>query len=51
VHETVKFREKHSIHRNDFLQLLIRLKNRESIEPDTSTEDFDGSKYCHVGLQ
>lgn len=51
VHETVKFREKHSINRNDFLQLLIRLKNRESLEPDTSTEEFDGSKYCHVGLQ
>jgi len=42
VHETVKFREKHSINRNDFLQLLIRLKNQESLEPDTSTEEFDG---------
>lgn len=51
VHETVKFREKHSINRNDFLQLLIRLKNKESLEPDTSTEDFDGSKYFYVGLQ
>jgi len=51
VHETVNFREKHSIYRNDFLQLLIRLKNKESLEPDTSTEEFDESKYCHVGLQ
>jgi len=51
VHETVNFREKHSIKRDDFLQLLIRLKNKESLEPDTSTGEFDGSKYCHVGLQ
>jgi cytochrome P450 family 6 len=51
VHETVKFREKHSINRNDFLQLLIRLKNNENLESDASTEDCDGSKYCHVCLQ
>lgn len=42
VHETVNFREKHSIKRDDFLQLLIRLKNKESLEPDTSTGEFDG---------
>jgi cytochrome P450 family 6 len=51
VHETVTLREKHSINRNDFLQLLIRLKNQKSLEPDTSTEESDGSKYRHVGLQ
>lgn len=43
VHETVKFREQHSVNRNDFLQLLIRLKNKESLESDTSTEDCDGN--------
>lgn len=42
VHETVKFRETHAVHRNDFLQLLIRLKNQESLEPDSSTDERDG---------
>lgn len=51
VHETVKFRETHAVYRNDFLQLLIRLKNQESLEPDSSTEERDGSKHCHVGLR
>jgi cytochrome P450 family 6 len=46
VRETVHFREKHSVKRNDFLQLLIRLKNKESLEPDTSTEQHDPCKYC-----
>lgn len=51
VQETVKFREKHSINRNDFLQLLIRLKNNESLEFGTSVEKSDGSKCCHVSLE
>lgn len=44
VHETVKFREKHSVKRNDFLQLLIRLKNKESLELDDSPEHHNASK-------
>ncbi|PSN34610.1 putative cytochrome P450 6a14 [Blattella germanica] len=28
VRETVEYREKHDVHRNDFLQLLIQLKNK-----------------------
>lgn len=46
VGETVSFREKHSVKRNDFLQLLIRLKNKENLETDTSPEQHDPSKYC-----
>jgi cytochrome P450 family 6 len=51
VSETVNFREKNSVQRNDFLQLLIRLKNKESLEPDASAEEHDQSKYCDLCRQ
>ncbi|KAK7789223.1 hypothetical protein R5R35_007048 [Gryllus longicercus] len=34
VHDTVEYREKNNIKRNDFLQLLIDLKNKGKIEDD-----------------
>ena len=32
VQETVEYREKNNVRRNDFLQLLIELKNKGSVE-------------------
>lgn len=51
VHETVKFRETHSVERNDFLQLLIRLKNKQSLEPDALPTQQNESKYRFVWNQ
>lgn len=51
VHETVNFRETHSVERNDFLQLLIKLKNKESLEPDTLPTQQNGSKYSDVSRE
>lgn len=44
VRETVAFRETHSVERNDFMQLLIKLKNKESLEPDASSTQQNESK-------
>jgi cytochrome P450 family 6 len=51
VHETVNFRETHSVERNDFLQLLIKLKNKENLEPDTLTTQQNESKYSGLSRQ
>jgi cytochrome P450 family 6 len=51
VHETVNFRETHSVERNDFLQLLIKLKNKQSLEPDTLPTQQNESKYSDVSSQ
>jgi hypothetical protein len=36
VKDTVNYREKNNIKRNDFMQLLIQLKNKEEVEEDRS---------------
>lgn len=55
VHETVNFRERHSVERKDFLQLLIKLKNKESLEPDTlstqQNEEFAGMTMDEIAAQ
>jgi cytochrome P450 family 6 len=48
VHETVNFRETHSVERNDFLQLLIKLKNKENLELDGLPTQENESKYSEV---
>jgi cytochrome P450 family 6 len=39
VRETVEYREKNNVKRNDFLQLLIKLKNKGLLEDELETED------------
>jgi cytochrome P450 family 6 len=39
VEETVEYREKNNLKRNDFLQLLIQLKNKSSLADEEKTED------------
>ena len=39
VQETVEYREKNNVKRNDFLQLLIQLKNKGLLEDAQKTED------------
>jgi cytochrome P450 family 6 len=38
VQETVEYREKNNVKRNDFLQLLIQLKNKVLLEDEQKTE-------------
>jgi cytochrome P450 family 6 len=45
VQETVAYRQKYSVNRNDFLQLLIRLMNKQTHESDDPVEQLNGSKY------
>lgn len=43
VNETIDYREKNNVKRNDFMQLLIQLKNKGYLEDvDSPTE----SMYC-----
>jgi cytochrome P450 family 6 len=51
VNETVNFRETHSVERKDFLQLLIKLKNKESLELDTLPTQQNESKYSEFSKQ
>ena len=39
VQETVEYRETNNVKRNDFLQLLIQLKNKDLLEDEEKTED------------
>jgi len=39
VQETVEYREKNNVTRNDFLQLLIQLKNKGLLDDEEKTED------------
>jgi cytochrome P450 family 6 len=39
VQETVEYREKNNLKRNDFLQLLIQLKNKGLLDDEEKTED------------
>jgi cytochrome P450 family 6 len=39
VQETVEYREKYNVKRNDFLQLLIQLKNKDLLDDEQKTED------------
>jgi len=39
VKETVEYREKNNVKRNDFLQLLIQLKNKGLLDDEEKTED------------
>lgn len=42
VGDTVKYREKNNVERNDFLDLLIQIKNKGKVE-DESNDDFEKS--------
>lgn len=37
VYETIEFREKNNVTRNDFMQLLIQLKNKGQVDDDNQT--------------
>jgi len=39
VQETVEYREKNNVKGNDFLQLLIQLKNKGLLDDEEKTED------------
>jgi cytochrome P450 family 6 len=39
VEETVEYREKNNVKRNDFLQMLIQLKNKGLLDDEEKTED------------
>jgi cytochrome P450 family 6 len=39
VQETVEYREKNNVKRNDFLQLLIKLKNKGLLDDELEIED------------
>jgi cytochrome P450 family 6 len=39
VQETVEYRDKNNVKRNDFLQLLIQLKNKGSLDDEQKTEN------------
>ncbi|KAL7017107.1 hypothetical protein ACKWTF_010250 [Chironomus riparius] len=41
VHQTIEYREKNNFHRNDFMQLLIELKNQGYISVDKNSKDED----------
>ncbi|XP_047118281.1 probable cytochrome P450 6a14 [Schistocerca piceifrons] len=53
VRETVKYREENNITRNDFMQLMIQLKNKGSVDGSKGGElkdaeaDGDKRKTCH----
>jgi cytochrome P450 family 6 len=44
VQETVEYREKNNVKRNDFLQLLIQLKNKGLLDDKEKTEDQNKTK-------
>lgn len=43
VKDTVDYREKNNVHRNDFMQLLLQLKNQGRLSDDKSEMRNDGS--------
>lgn len=45
VHQTIEFREKNNFHRNDFMQLLIELKNQGYISVDKNSNDEDEDEW------
>jgi cytochrome P450 family 6 len=45
VRETIEFREKNGLHRNDFMQLLIQLKNKTLTTADQDDSVYDGMEY------
>jgi cytochrome P450 family 6 len=47
VQDTVNYREKNNITRNDFMQLLIQIRNKGKVEEDHSYPEQNG----HENLQ
>ena len=45
VQETVEYREKNNVKRNDFLQLLIQLKNKVLLEDEQKTEEQNNEPH------
>jgi hypothetical protein len=43
VEETVNFRESNNVKRNDFMQLLIQIKNK--VKPDEENEKFEQNDH------
>lgn len=51
IRQTVDYREKNKIERNDFLNLLIKLKNNEKIDEDEKEEsEFKEKKITEPGI-
>lgn len=42
ISDTVEYREKNGVTRNDFLDLLIQLKNKGSLREEGNAEDEEG---------
>jgi cytochrome P450 family 6 len=45
VEETVEYREQSNVHRNDFMQLLIQLKNQGPVDTDGQDTEKQQSEY------
>ena len=45
VKETVEYREKNNVTRNDFMQLLIQLKNQNAVDSDDDDNGKLVSEY------
>jgi cytochrome P450 family 6 len=43
VQDTVAYRENNDFHRNDFMQLLIQIKNKGQVEEDTKISELNGN--------
>jgi cytochrome P450 family 6 len=49
VQETVEYREKNNMKRNDFMQLLIQLKEKGSLDSEQETEDRSDEEMNGIG--
>lgn len=50
VQETVSYREANNVHRNDFMQLLIQIKNKGFVNEDTEINDEKEINHGEKGL-
>ncbi|PNF30179.1 putative cytochrome P450 6a13 [Cryptotermes secundus] len=49
VHETVEYRESNNVKRNDFMQLLIQLKEKGSLDSEQGAEDRSDEEFSGIG--
>jgi cytochrome P450 family 6 len=50
VQETVEYREKNDMKRNDFMQLLIQLKNKGTVDSEWEAENQNGDNEAAEGM-